>query len=43
MYSQTFVNFDTGKGSALAVILFAGVLPLVGYNIVLLRRERQIR
>ncbi|MBS2963221.1 sugar ABC transporter permease [Actinocrinis puniceicyclus] len=43
MYSQTFTNFDTGKGSALAVILFAGVLPLVGYNIVLLRRERQIR
>src|SRR5579884_2104371 len=43
MYSQTFVNFDTGKGSALAVILFAGVLPLVAYNIVLLRRERQIR
>lgn len=43
MYSQTFVNFDNGKGSALAVILFAGVLPLVAYNIVLLRRERQIR
>ncbi len=43
MFSQTFVNFDNGKGSALAVILFAGVLPLVAYNIVLLRRERQIR
>jgi alpha-glucoside transport system permease protein len=43
MYSQTFVQFDNGKGSALAVILFAGVLPLVAYNIVLLRRERQIR
>lgn len=43
MYSQTFVNFDNGRGSALAVILFAGVLPLVAYNIVLLRRERSIR
>jgi alpha-glucoside transport system permease protein len=43
MYSQAFVQFDNGKASALAVILFAGVLPLVGYNIVLLRRERQIR
>ncbi len=43
MYSQTFVQFDNGKGAALAVILFAGVLPLVGYNIVLLRRERAIR
>lgn len=43
MYSQTFVNFDNGRGSALAVILFAGVLPLVAYNIVLLRRERRIR
>jgi alpha-glucoside transport system permease protein len=43
MYSQTFTQFEIGKGSALAVILFAGVLPLVGYNIVLLRRERQIR
>ena len=43
MYSQAFVQFDNGRASALAVILFVGVLPLVGYNIVLLRRERQIR
>jgi alpha-glucoside transport system permease protein len=43
MYSQAFTQFDYGKASALAVILFAGVLPLVAYNIVLLRRERQIR
>lgn len=43
MYSQTFVNFDNGRGSALAVVLFAAVLPLVAYNIMLLRRERQIR
>jgi alpha-glucoside transport system permease protein len=43
MYSQSFVQFNKGRGSALAVILFVGVLPLVGYNIVQLRKERAIR
>ena len=43
MYSQSFVQFNTGRGSALAVILFLAVLPLVGYNIVQLRRERANR
>jgi alpha-glucoside transport system permease protein len=43
MYSQTFIGFNTGRGSALAVILFVGVLPLVAYNIVQLRRERAVR
>jgi alpha-glucoside transport system permease protein len=43
MYSQSFVQFDTGRGSALAVILFLAVLPLVGYNIVRLRKERALR
>jgi alpha-glucoside transport system permease protein len=43
MYSQSFVQFNTGRGAALAVILFVAVLPLVGYNIVQLRRERGIR
>jgi alpha-glucoside transport system permease protein len=43
MYNQTFTEFDFGRGSALAVILFAGVLPLVAYNIHQLRRERQNR
>ena len=43
MYSQSFVQFNVGRGSALAVILFVGVLPLVAYNIVGLRRERAIR
>jgi alpha-glucoside transport system permease protein len=43
MYSQSFVEFNNGRGSALAVILFLAVLPLVGYNIVQLRRERAIR
>jgi len=40
MYSQSFVQFNIGRGSALAVILFVAVLPLVGYNIVQLRKER---
>ncbi|MEE1781842.1 sugar ABC transporter permease [Streptomyces sp. SP17BM10] len=43
MYSQSFVQFDTGRGSALAVILFLAVLPLVAYNIVQLRKERGVR
>ena len=43
MYSQSFVQFDNGRGSALAVILFVGVLPLVAYNIHQLRRERENR
>jgi alpha-glucoside transport system permease protein len=37
------VQFNYGRGSALAVILFVAVLPLVGYNIVQLRRERSTR
>jgi alpha-glucoside transport system permease protein len=43
MYSQSFVQFQTGRGSALAVILFIGVLPVVVYNIIQLRRERDLR
>jgi alpha-glucoside transport system permease protein len=43
MYAQAFVQFDVGRGSALAVVLFLGVLPLVAYNIVQLRKERSIR
>jgi alpha-glucoside transport system permease protein len=37
------VQFDYGRGSALAVILFLGVVPLMVYNIVQLRKERAIR
>jgi alpha-glucoside transport system permease protein len=40
MYSQTFVQFDQGKGSALAVILFILVTPILIYNIRSLRKER---
>jgi alpha-glucoside transport system permease protein len=43
MYSQSFEEYNTGRGSALAVILFVAVLPLVAYNIVQLRRERATR
>jgi alpha-glucoside transport system permease protein len=43
MYSQSFVQFNNGRGATLAVILFAAVLPLVIYNIVQLRKERAIR
>ncbi|GAA3029051.1 hypothetical protein GCM10020229_45620 [Kitasatospora albolonga] len=43
MYSQSFVQFDVGRGSTLAVILFLAVLPLVAYNIVQLRKERETR
>lgn len=43
MYSQTFEEYNKGRGTALAVILFVAVLPLVGYNIVQLRRERATR
>jgi alpha-glucoside transport system permease protein len=40
MYSQTFVQFDQGKGSALSVILFLLVAPILVYNIKSLRKER---
>jgi alpha-glucoside transport system permease protein len=43
MYSQSFVQFNAGRGSALAVILFLAVLPLVAYNTVQLRKERARR
>ena len=43
MYSQTFVQFSQGHGTALATILFLGVVPLVIYNVVMLRRERTVR
>lgn len=43
MYSQAFVQFNTGRGSALATILFVAVLPLMIYNIVQLRKEREHR
>jgi alpha-glucoside transport system permease protein len=43
MYSQSFAEYNYGRGSALAVILFAGVLPMIAYNLTHLRRERALR
>ena len=43
MYAQSFVQFNVGRGSALAVVLFIGVIPLIVYNVVQLRKERTIR
>jgi alpha-glucoside transport system permease protein len=40
MFAEIFVRFDTGRGSAMAVILFIFILPIMGYNIYNLRRER---
>ncbi len=42
MYSEVFVRFDTGRGSAMAIVLFVMVLPILIYNIYNLRRERSI-
>lgn len=43
MYNQSFRALNYGTGSALAIILFLGVLPLVAYNVMNLRRERSER
>ena len=43
MYSKSFVENDIGKGSALALIIFLGVLPLIAYNVMQLRKERANR
>jgi alpha-glucoside transport system permease protein len=40
MYNQSFRALNYGTGSALAVILFFGVLPLVIYNVWHLKREQ---
>jgi len=43
MYAQAFVQFDVGRGSALAVVLFVAVIPLIAYNVHQLRKERAVR
>jgi alpha-glucoside transport system permease protein len=40
MYNQLFVTNQTGRGSALAVILFVCVIPLVTYNVIQMKREK---
>jgi len=43
MYTQAFRASETGRGSALALILFLLVLPIVVYNVNVLRKQREIR
>lgn len=43
MYNELFVTNQTGRGSALAVILFLCVLPLVVYNVFQIRKDRATR
>jgi alpha-glucoside transport system permease protein len=43
MYSQTFRSLNYGTGSALAIILFLGVVPIIWYNILQLKLDRTER
>jgi alpha-glucoside transport system permease protein len=43
MYTQAFRASEVGRGSALALVLFVLVLPIVIYNVNVLRRQREIR
>ena len=43
MYNLIFVEQQAGRGTALAVILFIVILPLVAYNISQIRKERATR
>lgn len=42
IYSQVFTKFNQGRGSALAIVLFILVAPILVYNIRNIRRERSI-
>jgi alpha-glucoside transport system permease protein len=42
IYSQVFTKFNQGRGSALAIVLFLLVTPILVYNIRNIRRERSI-
>jgi alpha-glucoside transport system permease protein len=43
MYVQSFRNGQVGRGAALAVLIFALVIPIVVYNVHQLRQTREIR
>lgn len=43
MYTQAFNRGETGYGSALAVVLFLMVLPIVLYNVRVMRKQKEIR
>ena len=42
MYAEVFVRYDAGRGSAMAIVLFLLVIPVLIYNVYNLRRERSI-
>jgi len=42
MYNQAFRYGQTGQGSALAVVLFVLVIPIVIYQVRNLRRQREV-
>ena len=43
MYTQTFNQSQPGRGAALALVLFLLVLPIVLYNVRVMRKQREIR
>ncbi|MDQ1582677.1 MAG: alpha-glucoside transport system permease protein [Microbacteriaceae bacterium] len=43
MYTQAFRAGEPGRGSALAIVLFLMVLPIVVYNVRVMRKQREIR
>ncbi|MFT4260337.1 carbohydrate ABC transporter permease [Microbacterium sp.] len=43
MYTQAFKNGQAEQGAALAVVLFVMVLPIVIFNVVNMRKQREVR
>ena len=43
MYTQAFNRGEFGQGSALALVLFLMVLPIVIYNVRVMRKQKEIR
>ena len=43
MYTQSFNRGEFGLGSALAVVLFILVIPIVVYNIRVMRKQKEVR
>jgi alpha-glucoside transport system permease protein len=41
MFDEHFVYLNNGRGSALAMLIFLGVLPITYYNIRSIRAERK--
>jgi alpha-glucoside transport system permease protein len=43
MYTQAFRAAEPGRGSALALVLFILVIPIIIYNVRIMRKQREIR